>query len=112
VAKRIEAPKPPWVRSQEEGNAMTREQKFDAVYDLAKLLVAQGRTNTFDDLGAWLNRQGFTTGYGTALKGGRGVARVVWAAYRYVRNELGLGDAGAAPIAEAFTDASGDYAYE
>jgi hypothetical protein len=37
---------------------MTRAQKFDAVHDLAKLLVAQGRTNTFDDLGAWLNRQG------------------------------------------------------
>jgi hypothetical protein len=91
---------------------MTREQKFNAVYDFAKLLVARGRTNTFDDLGAWLNRHGFTTSYGTAFRGGRGVARVVWAAYRYVCNELGLGDAGAAPIAEAFTNASGDYAYE
>jgi hypothetical protein len=91
---------------------MTREEKFNAVYTLAKLLMAQDRTNTFDDLGAWLNRQGFTTCYGTAFHGGRGVARVVWAAYWYVRNELGLGDAGAAPIAGAFTSASGDYAYE
>jgi hypothetical protein len=91
---------------------MTRQQKFDAVYDYAKSLVAQRRTVTFDDLGAWLNRRGLTTSYGTVFHGGRGVARVVWAAYRYVRDELGLGDAGAAPIAEAFTNASGEFAYE
>ena len=52
------------------------------------------------------------TRYGTAYQGGRGVARLVNAAYDYVRDELGLGEAGASPIAEAFTNRSGAYAYE
>jgi hypothetical protein len=36
----------------------------------------------------------------------------VSAAYAYARDELGLGDAEASVIAEAFTNKDGDYPYE
>jgi len=66
---------------------------------------------TFDGLAMWLNQNDFATTYGRPYRGGRGAARVAHAAYAYVRDELGLGDAGASPIAEAFTDKNGAYAW-
>jgi hypothetical protein len=83
-----------------------------AIFNLARRLCAQDRTETFAQLLAWLNQQGFTTDYGSAYTHPRGAASAVRAAYWYVRDELGLGDAGAAPIAVAFTNAIGEYAYE
>jgi hypothetical protein len=72
-----------------------------------------GQTMTFAELAAWLNGAGFTTGYGTPYAiGGRGVARLVDVVYWYTRNELGLGEAAASPVAEAFTNSFGAYAYE
>jgi ABC-type uncharacterized transport system YnjBCD substrate-binding protein len=91
---------------------MDRDRKFNAVFSHAASLAAQGVTETFDDLAAWLNRNGFRTGYGTPYTGGRGVARLVHAVYAYAHDELGMGDAGAAPVAEAFTNRNGAFAYE
>lgn len=89
-----------------------RDAKFNALLAYAISLIAGGITVTFDDLALWLNQRGFKTSYGATYQGGRGVARLVDAAYAYARDELGLGDAGAAPIAEAFTNRWGKYAYE
>jgi len=73
-----------------------RDKKLLAILAYAEALVASGTTNTST----------------TAYRGGRGIARLVDASYAYVRDELGLGDAGASPIAEAFTNRWGAYAYE
>jgi hypothetical protein len=89
-----------------------RDRKFQAILAYAASLIARGATITFDDLARWLNQRGLKTSYGTPYQGGRGVARLVDASYAYVRDELGLGDAGASPIAEAFTNRWGEYAYE
>ena len=92
---------------------MSRDAKFEAIRRLAAALVASGQTLTFADLAAWLNTAGYTTGYGTPYAvGGRGVARLVHAVYDWVCSELGLGEAAAAPVAEAFTNARGGYAYD
>ena len=82
-----------------------------AIYDLALWLCGQRQRMTFAQLVAWLNQRGLTTDYGTPYRHPRGAASAVRAAYAYARNDLGLGDAGAAPIAEAFTDANGNYAW-
>lgn len=91
---------------------MNRDRKFMAVYHYAICLKAVGATETFDDVAMWLNRHGIQTSYGTSYSGGRGVARMINAAYNYACNELGLGAAGAAAIAEVFTNKNGHYAYE
>lgn len=104
---------PMWLRTGNLERQMSdRDRMFQAVLAYATSLIARGVTSTFDDLAIWLNQKGFKTSYGTAYQGGRGVARLVDAAYAYVRDELGLGDAGAAPIAEAFTNRWGAYAHE
>ena len=89
-----------------------RDRKFMAVYDWATSLAGSGVTRTFADGIVWLNGNGFTTSYGTPYVGERGVARVVHAAYYYVKDEMGLGEDGAAVIAKAFTDRNGAYAHE
>jgi hypothetical protein len=86
--------------------------KRQAIFDLSTILRAQGRTMSFEELLMWLNRNGFTGDDGRPYQHPRGAASAVRAAYHYVANELGLGDVGAASVAEAFTNASGDYAYE
>jgi hypothetical protein len=83
-----------------------------ALYDLALWLCRQSQRMTFAQLVTWLNQRGHTTDYGTPFRHPRGAASAVGAAYAYVRDQLGLGDIGAAPIAEAFVDANGQYAYE
>ena len=86
---------------------------FTFVKTLADQLNTQGKTISLADLAATLNRFGFTTGRGTPYQiGGRGIAKVVSATYVYVESGLGLGDLGAAPVALAFKDQNGFYAYE
>jgi hypothetical protein len=87
-------------------------EKRQAIFDLSTTLRAQGRTMSFEDLLVWLNRNRFTADDGQPYQHPRGVASAVRAAYHYVADELDLGDLGAEPIAEAFTNARGDYAYE
>ena len=89
-----------------------RARKFDAILALAVSLAARGATMTFDQLAHWLNRNGFTTGWDTPYVGGRGVATVVRSVYAYAHNELGLGEAGAVPVADAFTNKHGTYAFK
>ncbi len=92
---------------------MNRTTKLNAVRALANALVASHATMTFAQLAAHLNLQGIKTCYGTPYhSGGRGVARLAHAAYLYVRDELGLGAAAAEPIAKAFTNQNGYYAYD
>jgi hypothetical protein len=88
----------------------TRYEIFPAIKDRSIQLGAA--TETFDALGAHLNGRRITSTLGTPYQGGRGVASAVRAAYHYYATELGLGDAGAASIAKAFTNASGQYAYD
>lgn len=90
----------------------TYDQKRLDLYALALWLCGQSRKMTFAQLVAWLNQRGLTTDAGTPFQHPRGAASAVRAAYAYVRDQLGLGDIGAAPIAEAFVDANGNYAYE
>jgi hypothetical protein len=87
-------------------------EKRRAIWELGTRLRTQGRTMAFQQLLAWLIQNGFPADDGTPYKHPRGAASAVRAAYHYVADELGLGDPGAAPIAEAFTNANGDYAYE
>lgn len=91
---------------------MSRNRKFEAVFVLATALAAQGASKTFAELMQWLNAQGLQTNYGTPYVNERGVAKLVSSVYAYVRDELGLGDAGAEPVARAFTNQHGAYAYE
>jgi hypothetical protein len=72
----------------------------------------KGQTETLDDLRVWLNANGFTSDWGNPYWTSRGVARAVSCAHAYVKNELGLGDAGAEPIAKAFTNQHGAYAWD
>lgn len=92
---------------------MTRQQIFNAVYELAVMLCQNGQTMTFDDLCQWLNNNGFRRPrWNEPYETGRGVAKLVSCTYGYVCNELGLGHAGAKPVAEAFTNQNGRYAYD
>jgi hypothetical protein len=92
----------------------TRIQKLHAVYTLCQGLYAHSNTMLLEDLRLWLNQQGFrseppwSNPYWTA----RGAAAVARATYFYVRNELGLGDAGAKCVAMAFTDQRGKYPWD
>jgi hypothetical protein len=89
----------------------SREKRYNALLDRAKALVAAGKTETFADLAVWLNSQGITTGYGTPYVGTRGTARLCHCGWDYWAKERGLGVSGADPIAQAFTNAWGGYAY-
>jgi hypothetical protein len=88
-----------------------RDKKMLFILNRAKALWKKGHRETFDDLAKVLNSHGFTSNWGNPFWGGRGVAKLVHCAYDYVYTEMGLGKAGAEPIAMAFTKADGTYAY-
>lgn len=89
-----------------------RDKKMQAILDRAQKLRKAGLTETMADLAAWLNANGFKSGWGNPYWGGRGVAKLVHCAYDYVFTEMGLGKAGAEPIAMAFTDQHGHHAWD
>jgi hypothetical protein len=91
-----------------------RDKKMRAIltHAIALWVTGAGSTETMADLAAWLNANGFRSGWGNPYWGGRGVAKLVHCAYDYVCVEMGLGKTGAEPIAMAFTDRHGRHAWD
>jgi hypothetical protein len=90
---------------------LTRDDKMKLVLDIAKQWL-EGPPSTLCDLLQELNRRGVKTNLGKPYCTPRGVGKLVAAAYAYAHDELGLGDDGAAPIAEAFTGQDGRYCWD
>lgn len=90
---------------------LTRDDKMKLILEIARRWL-KGSPGTFYDLIQELNRLDVKNGLGKPYCTPRGVARLLSAAYAYARDELRLGDAGAAPIAEAFTGQNGRYCWD
>ena len=81
--------------------------KTTLIKEIAKNLVENDRTMTYDQLANHLNDIGHKTTYGTEYQGSRGVARLISTVYQDVSNS---GDNnGAENIANAFTDNNGNH---
>lgn len=88
---------------------MTMTHKMYAILAIASALSG---TMTFAGLASLLNAQGLRTNRGTPYKGGRGVARLLSAAYDHGQYVAGLSSADLGLIAEKFTDRNGYWAWE
>ena len=81
-------------------NEMNQKKLY--LWRLAQFLRQNDKIMSGPELADHLNRNNFKTAYGTVYEGERGTYTLVHAAYRWVNEELGLGEAEAACIAEAF----------
>ncbi len=89
-------------------NAMNEKKLY--IWNLAKFLSDHGKVMSGAELAEHLNRNKFLTGYGAEFRGTRGTYRLIKATYEWVSGDLGL-PSEAGPIAKAFVDADGGYAY-
>lgn len=80
--------------------------KTSYISSLAKGLINNGKTITFDELAIELNKNGFLTSYGTVYNGGRGVAKLVDAVYHRLKLKSEK-----KAVAHAFTNSNGEFAY-
>jgi hypothetical protein len=80
------------------------------LWDYAILLRKHNRKQTFDELAAHLNALGYRHANGSIFHGGRSTAKFINDLYWKI--EPFMGAEAAKPIAEAFTDASGEYSYD
>lgn len=88
----------------------SREEKYQAILDRATSLDANGKTETFLEVGKFLNKNGFRNNAGKPYAANpRGIAKVVASAWEYAK--ANFGEKKALPIANAFTGASGEYSW-
>jgi len=81
------------------------------IWRLANFLRSHSMQMCVGELAEHLNRNSFLTSYGEEYKGGRGTFKLVQQTWKFVNNELGLGDE-AKNIAEAYPSEDGTFAYD
>ncbi len=84
--------------------------KKQYISDLARFLNNQGKVMSGEELATHLNRNGFSTSYGSKYKGGRGTYKLIksiWSVHDSAGENIE-----AENIATAFVKPSGGYAYK
>jgi len=89
-------------------NGMNQNKLY--IWRLAAFLHQHGMKMSGEELAEHLNRNKFSTSYGSQYNGGRGTYTLIRETWRWV-HEMGLDDE-AKKIAEAFVRPDGDYAYD
>src|ERR1700733_10679840 len=89
-------------------NEMNRKKWY--IWQLGRFLHGHGMTMSGQELADHLNRNNFRTGYGTEFEGARGTYTIIDATWRWVNDDLGLGDE-ANGIAMAFVKPDGTHAW-
>lgn len=84
--------------------------KKQYVYDLAAFLHTNGTRMSAAELAAHLNRNGFTTYYGTKYDGVRGTYTLIHATYNAAAKKYSKARAWC--VAAAFVKPNGSYAYD
>lgn len=76
---------------------------------LASFLYKQGKVMSGKELADHLNRNGFSTSYGTPYRGGRGTYKLIKQTWKQLRSESR--DIDAEYVALAYVKRNGAYAY-
>ena len=85
---------------------MTPE-KENLILEIAKSLIKNGKTLSFDELAKLLNSTGHKSSYDSSYNGGRGVAKLVSSVYKGAQSK-GM-KTEASNIAKAFTGKNGKF---
>jgi hypothetical protein len=89
-------------------NEMNQKKMF--IVKLANFLVANKMHMSGQELVDFLNRNGFTTGYGTEYQGGRGIYKLLSETYNWL-SDLGLDDE-KEKFAHVFVDKNGNLPWD
>ena len=86
------------------------DEKKDYIHKLAAFLNDNNKVMSGEELAEHLNRNDFTTSYGTKYQGGIGTYRLISETYKWTCENFG--EDAAEKVARAFVTPSREYAFE